>query len=763
MQSWMIGMVSGLIVTGFLPVLPPGYAAALLIFPGVMLLALPSPLARFAAGMAIGCALGVLHGTDLLRHRIADDCVRRPLLVAGQVVSLPRQGRTPDGGTRQRFEFAVDELSPAYCSGPRRLLLFHYGDERVAPGDRWQFEVSLRKPWGNANPGSFNMQAWFVERGIDAVGSVRASGTVRQLEPAAGLRGLHHRHRLGISERIGELDLDASVTAILRAVTVADKGGIDHHLWGLFQQFGLNHLLVISGLHVGMVAAVGYLLGGAGMRLAGLGATWMPGVCALVLATLFAALAGFSLPTQRALCMLGCFVGAELLARRSDASRSLLLAAALVLALNPLAAVGSGFWLSFGAVAALLWLLAWQQGRGLPGRWLGTHVFMALFMLPMGALFFAGGSLVAAPANLLMIPLVGWFVVPLGLLGSVSCLAGLTVAEPLWRLAAWPLSHLLPPAEQLSRDAGGWLYLPLSATPPEALLGVIAVFLLALPGTRAPRLLALVLALPALLPVRTDPGPPSLRTSVSVLDVGQGTAVVIRSGDRALLYDTGGGDPAGSNMGTSVVLPYLRSVGIAALDTVVVSHPDLDHSAGAAAVLDALAVGRYRYGGKSVVARGGRPCVAGEAWRWPGGQVFRILSPALEAPPRRNNESCVLQVEVGGYRLLLPGDIDSDRERALAQYWGDRLGADWLLAAHHGSGTSSAATFLKHVRPRTAVISRGYANRFGHPHRDVAGRLDRLGVAVWDTATGGALEFSLAPGEPVAVAAHRHLVRRYWM
>jgi competence protein ComEC len=762
MQSWTIGIVSGVIVTGFLPVLPPGYIAAGLAVITATLCICPSTLARFGSGIACGSLLGVLHGYALLQHRIADDCVAQPLLVTGRIDSLPRRSPTRDGGIRQQFEFVVTDLSPARCAGPRRLMLSHYGEERVTPGEEWQFEASLRKPWGTVNPGSFNLQAWFAQRGVDAVGSVRASGIVQQRQAAYGLPGLHHRYRERIVDRIRALELDGPSAAILRAVTVADKSGIDPRLWDLFQQFGLNHLLVISGLHVGMVAAVGYLLGGVCTRLfgmGGLGGTRIPGVCALLSAGGFAALAGFSLPTQRALCMLACFVLAGWFSRRSSAHRSLLLSAVLVLLLNPLAAVGSGFWLSFGSVAALCWLARWQRGRGVPWRLLGANVFMALFMLPMGALFFAGGSLVAAPANLLMIPLVGWFVVPLGLLGSVSLLWGSSLADSLWRLAAWPLSQSLSIAESLSGQAGTGLYLSLSASPLEAACGVLAVLLLVLPGVGKLRYFALVLALPVFLPARV---PPAGQTAITVLDVGQGTAVVIRAGDRALLYDTGGGDPQGANLGRRVVLPYLGTLGITTLDTLVISHPDLDHSAGTGAVLDALEVDRYRYGGEPA-AHGGRPCVAGEAWRWPGGQAFQFLSPAVSNPAGRNDGSCVLQVELGDFSLLLPGDIEAPQERALVQYWGDRLDSDWLLAAHHGSVTSTGATFLKHVSPGTAVISRGYANRFGHPHPAVTGRLARRGVVLWDTATDGALEFRFVPGGPVEVVPHRRLSRFYWM
>ncbi|HEY6131245.1 MAG TPA: MBL fold metallo-hydrolase, partial [Halioglobus sp.] len=203
--------------------------------------------------------------------------------------------------------------------------------------------------------------------------------------------------------------------------------------------------------------------------------------------------------------------------------------------------------------------------------------------------------------------------------------------------------------------------------------------------------------------------------------------------------------------------------GTAALDTLVISHPDLDHSAGTADILLAMAVDRFRYGGESPAVGEGRPCRAGESWRWPGGQVFQFLSPALESPRSRNDNSCVLQMRVGDYRLLLPGDIESEQERALVQYWGEELRSDWLLAGHHGSRTSTSVTLLKRILPEVAVISSGYANRFGHPHPSVMQRLHQQGVQTFSTATDGALEFELLPGQRLQHKSYRLFHRRYWM
>jgi competence protein ComEC len=771
MRSWMIGLVSGIVSAGFWPVLPPWPLLLLFVAAALSVVFRQTPVRVFIAGLGLGCAVGFVHGTLLLQSRIADDCVGLPLVVQGTVSSLPRTGRLLGGVRRQRFEYAVAALSPVRCRGPEKLLLSYYGDHEIEPGDEWQFEVRLKKPWGLANPGVYNRQAGFARNGIDAVGSVRETAQIPKLYARAeGLSALPNRLRQKISGRIGALGLAPDVTAILQAISVADSHAIESSQWFLFQQFGISHLLVISGLHVGMVAAVGFVIGGFCLRLCApfyAGGKWMPRVFALLLACLYGALAGLSLPVQRALCMLFCFVLASTTGRKGGAANSLLLAAACVLLISPLAAIGSGFWLSFGAVAALLWFAHWQRGLGSLRRLVQTQGSMSLLMLPLGALFFGGGSLVSVLANLLMIPLVGWWVVPLALLAAVCFLCGLEVASTLWPLAAWPLANLLPFARELADSGAKWLYLPLNADFGLVVLGVLAVALLVLPGRSGLKMLAMLLAVPLLLPAQPVFRTPSLDTHVAVLDVGQGTAIVVRSGHRALLYDTGGGDPHGVNMGTLAVLPYLHQQGITALDTLVISHPDLDHSAGAAVVRNQLPVERYRYGGveaEQASERGaGRPCVAGEAWRWPGGQVFQFLSPAQETLSRRNDSSCVLQIQVGKYRLLLPGDIEAGRERMLAQFWGESLRSDWLAAAHHGSKTSTSTTFLKRVEPQVVVISSGYANRFRHPHFSVIERLQQQGVFIFYTATAGGLSFNVAPGQALQISAHREIVRRYWL
>ena len=766
----MIGLLLGLLPVLLLPSLPDPWVLPPLAGAGLVFLLHRRAGHRCCAGIALGCALALAHGHLLLASRIDESCVGQPLTLTGEVAALPRSTVFPDGASRQRFEFSVQAIAPARCAGPERVLLSYYGPAKMVPGATWTFPAKLSKPWGLANPGSFNLQAWYAQTGIDAVGTVSGGRGAKQPgNPAPS--GLPERLRQAVSERITALPLEPSVAAILAAVTVADKSGIDSSLWNLFQRLGINHLLVISGLHVGLVAGAAFFLGRLLERpllLAGWSAGRLPALLALACCGAYTALAGFSVATQRALCMLACFILAGVAGRSSRPGNTLLLAAVAVLGLNPLAALGSGFWLSFAAVAALLWLSAWQRGRPPWQRALWTHGFMSLAMLPLGAWWFGGASLVAGFANLVMVPLVGMVVVPLALLAVVAMFA-LPVAEmALWRLAAWPLQQLLPVATRWSDAGGAWLFRPFPGALPEVLLAALGVALLVTPLSWRARSLALLLLLPLALPPDYParyprPQAPAGLTRVTVLDVGQGTSVVVQAGDRTLVYDTGGGDPAGNNMASAVILPFLRQRGTRALDTLVISHPDNDHSAGTGTLLAAMPTAQVYYGGRLPAPGRGRPCRAGGAWDWPGGQRFRFLGPAGGDGGSSNDSSCVLQIQAAGHQLLLSGDVENTGERALVRRWGQGLASDWLLVPHHGSRTSTSYALLKAVQPAVAVLSRGYANRFGHPHPEVVARLRQMGAAVDDTATGGALEYEFIPGRPVRVTRQREQVRRFWM
>lgn len=699
-----------------------------------------------------------LRGELALQQRLPETCNGRIVTVQGSVASLPRISLLADGRERQRFEFDIDSAAPEVCASPRTVLLSYYGERRFLPDQHWQLEVRLRRPWGLANPASFNMQSWYALSGIDAIGTVRQAGRMLLLEhPPSPLRW-HDRQRAVIRAAIHDAKLSSTAEAVLSAVTIADKSGIGHDLWRQLQHYGINHLLVISGLHVALVSALAFWLGrllGAGLGAISSRASRFPWaeVSAFSLALAYTGLAGFSVATQRALVMLACYLLSRVLLRTSSGFNNLLVAAFVLSVINPLVFLGAGFWLSFGAVAVLLWSGRWQ-GRGGLAKVLRPQLAIALAMLPLGAFWFGGSSWVSPLANLLMIPLLGCFVTPLSLVGAFLVLIGADgAAAACWQLAALPLDVLWPLIVLIDRHAP--LYWQTSAGIGSMLLVLAGCLLCMVPLSCRVRVTSLLLALAILLPKP----PPQVPPQLDVLDVGQGTAVVFRAGGRTLLYDTGGGRPNGANLARQVVLPWLRNRGVRRLDDLVISHNDLDHSAGLTAVLEAMAVNRLWQGEPSVAA--GRSCLVGVAWEWPDGSRFRFLSPT--GAEQGNDASCVLQIDAGGRRFLLPGDIGQAQERELVRYWREALRSDVLLVAHHGSNTSTYQAWLNQVAPDVAIIATGYASRFGHPHEQVLARLRRSAADIRQTASEGAINVRVEPAGVLLLTAYRAGYQAWWM
>jgi len=440
--------------------------------------------------------------------------------------------------------------------------------------------------------------------------------------------------------------------------------------------------------------------------------------------------------------------------RLAAPSRTLALALLVALLVDPWAVLAAGFWLSFGAVGALLYVGAATVGEGRGWRWKlrswGIVQWAAtLASLPVLLLVFQQFSLVSPLANAVAIPVISFIITPLALLGA------LIPWWPILRLAHAVIGWLMIFLEWCA----GW---PVWQAPAPPLWAAIAaglgVAICLLPRGVPGRLLGLALLLPALFwPVDK---PPVGEAWISVLDVGQGLATVVRSREHTLIYDPGPLYSAESDAGQRVVVPYLRALGINRVDMLMVTHRDTDHSGGAASVLAALPVGEVR---SSLRGSIGESCLAGQSWDWDG-VAFEILHPTAADYARdskSNHLSCVLRVTAGGHSMLLTSDIEAADEAALLANYPGRLAADVLLVPHHGSKTSSTPAFLAAVGAGVALIPVGYRNRFGHPKAEVVARYEAAGVPLWRTDLDGALRLALGSGE-VQISAWRKLHQRYW-
>ena len=728
---------------------------------------LPETLRRLALALlaaALGLTWAAWRAELQLADRLPDHWQGVDITVAGIVGDLPQAD-----ARGERFVLDVERVLTPHAPDLQRIQLARYWPRdavhtpTVRAGERWQFTVRLKRPYGTHNPHGFDLEAWMLERGIAASGYVREQPPPQRLDaraatPAAWIAAT----RAAIRERIVAALGDAPYAGVITALVIGDQRGIPYEQWRAFTRTGVNHLLSISGLHVTMIAALAGWTVAFGWRRWPRAAERLPARQAGLLAAVVAAcgytvLAGFQVPAQRTLFMLGVLALAFWGRREPRPFSALVWALFVVLLIDPWAVLSAGFWLSFGAMAAILWVTFGRvaQPDKLRG-WLTVQAAVTLALAPALLALFQQVSLISPLANAVAIPAVSWLVTPLALLG--------VIAPPLWHAAAWLMAALgqgLLWASALPWAAATW---PAPEQGP-LLLAVVGALWLLLPRGFPLRALGGVLWLPLLFPPRASVAPDTFQAEV--IDVGQGTAVLIRTANRALLYDTGPAF-ADSDAGERIVVPYLRASAVSALSGIIVSHDDNDHSGGLQSVLRDVPAGWLLHGLPATspllqTAPAPRHCHRGQRWQWDGVH-FEILNPPAaayaESGRRDNDFSCVLKVSRGGQSLLITGDAERRGELELLESGAD-MPATVLVAGHHGSRTSSLAEFVEQVHPRYGVFTVGYRNRFGHPHPQVLDRFRDQNARILRSDTSGLIKLTF--GEAGVVASEYYPShRRYW-
>jgi competence protein ComEC len=739
--------------------------------------------AGLGAGMLlVGFALAGWRAGEHAGQALPASLEGRDLVLTGWIAAMPQR---LDGG--QRFAFEVEQASLAGRPAPVRgtvLLGWWYGDGVAGPpepspalraGDRWRLTVRLRAPHGTLNPHGFDQELSLWEQGVHATGSVRTgAGQAPPRHLGTSGRYLVERWRQGVRDAILARVADPARAGVLAALVVGDQRAIERADWDVFRATGVAHLMSISGLHVTMFAwlAAG-LLRRAWQRSARLclavPAQHAAVIGGVLLAAAYALFSGWGVPAQRTVWMLATVGALRLSGLRWPWPLVWLLAACVVVVFDPWALLQAGFWLSFVAVGVLF---ASAPTGGAPsivkGLWprvgalLREQAVVTIALAPLTLLLFGQLSLVGLPANLVAIPAVTLLVTPLALAGIVL--------PPLWDVAGAVVALLNTGLVALAQVPGAvWS----AATPPLtlALAALAGGVLLVLPAPAVLRAMGLPLLLPVLLwqPPRPAPG----QFELLAADVGQGSAVLVRTAGHSLLYDTGPRYGGQSNAGHRVLVPLLRALGERPT-RVMISHRDTDHSGGAAPVLAAHPQAQlWASFAMATDAPEATPerrpwvrCEAGQRWDWDGVR-FEVLHPEAadyeSARLRPNALSCVLRVSAGGRAALLTGDIERPQEQRLlarAAVADIALRADLLLVPHHGSRTSSTEAFIEAVGPKVALVQAGWRNRFGHPVPQVMARYEQRGIGTTTSAACGAALWSSA--QPRHVSCERDRVRRYW-
>lgn len=764
-----VALLIGALAVQALPALPPGWFDCVLLVIASSILVFGVWLRRFSLWVLPAIVIAAFGWTawraDLaMSARLPHALEGRDLAVTGSIGDLP-QAQTES----TRFEFDVDQAKlddqPVPLHGSLRLSWYAARGAAVppvlTPCSRWRLVVRLKRPRALLNPGGFDFERSALQRRVLANGYVRENPVNARLAQRFCVDALRARVASAITMSLPD---DPHAANLLRALSVGDQRALDENDWQIARATGISHLIAISGFHVGLAAIFGallvralwWLLPGLALRLPRpLAEAWV----ALPAAVAYGALAGFGLPTTRTLLMIAAVSLSRIARRGGGMGEGFGLALCAILIVDPLSVLSAGFWLSFVGVAFLAWTLAPGSGwRGHLREFGAAPLLMALALLPLTVWFFGQASLLGPLANLIAVPFVSLVIVPLGLAASALLLTLPSLGVPLlhvcarlvdaqwWllaRMAAWPMAlHYLP-------EPAAWAF---------ALACVGAIWLLApsgVPGRAFGALLLLPLCWPRLAL------PPRGGFVGTVIDVGQGLSVLVRTQRHALLFDTGAKYPSGFDLGEAAVVPALHALGVDRLDMLIVSHADNDHAGGAPAVLAAFP-GAPAFGGEP--DRGTLPlrqCTAGQHWNWDGVD-FRLLHPPSPVTLHGNNAGCVLLVSGRGGRLLLPADTTSRVEPQIAQAVGTGPPLA-LIAPHHGSKTSSNEAYLRALHPEFAVASNGYLNRFHHPAPLIVARYRALGIPLLDTPDTGAVSIAFpTDAKPYITAEERFRQAHYW-
>lgn len=744
-------------------------------------------------GTVIGCCLANYKITQQLPHELE----KKSLTIVGTIVGIPIVNTSNYDKNRQRFTFYIDHVYDQHVSNnqikshkinsqlqKKTIQLSWYQNAihsksqntqsahnlhipELKTGQCWMFTVKLRRPRGFVNPAGFDYQAFLLRKGIYATGYIQNSKSQRhtnQIQKSNlckknAIQGIADKLRWFVFQKLQQID-NPETKGPLLALSIGDTQWMTGKQWEQLYSTGTIHLFAISGLHIGLAAAIGFYSGLFLMKLiailspAFIGQHIIPPVFSIAIAGFYALLAGMSLPTQRAFIMVLLFHLCRLCYRRLPVGYLFCSALCWIALTDPLAMTSAGFWLSFLAVAVLLYGFQgrqWTQGsfvRRYISDLLKTQWLLFPGLALVSIVWMQGLSVSAPLANIFAVSLVSLLVVPLLFVWLFLSFAQLPGDQSLLLLLEWCIECLWLGLSLFEQYAPGFWF-PSVVEPRwySLLLGAIGVLWLLAPRGVPYRYWGLLGFLPLLFPLNEEKG-----LSITFLDVGQGTAVAVRTSNHTLVYDTGPRYSERFNAGQHIILPYLRSQGLTSIQQLMVSHSDYDHAGGLNGLVEHFPVETVTSGQPEVIrqrlgsSHNVKGCYAGQHWVWDN-VAFTVLWPDPDAislvPDNNNNASCVLLIEYQGQKILLAGDIDKHVERWLLKHAASQLqDVDVLLVPHHGSRTSSSPLWVNTLLPQWGIMSAGYRNRYHHPHIQVTSRYLVSGTELLSTAYDGAIRFT---------------------
>lgn len=728
--------------------------------------------------------IGFFYAALLASERLSDDLPnaweQKNVEVVGVVASMSEV--TARG---ERFRFNVEQVITPDAQVPTHIALSHYqGNTWHRPtdqvddafllrqpqfkaGERWKLTVRLKRPHTTYNPYGYDFEAWALAHNLRAIGTIRSKSGMQKITNFVWRPSYMVEYcREKVGNHIAGALVNKPYAGVIRALVIGDDSQISARNWDIYLRTGVNHLMSISGLHITMLAGLAFsfvafcwrLFPSFVLRVPTRKAAIVGGAC---VALLYACLAGLSVPTQRTLYMLATFAVVLLLNRRVAISRVLSIALIVVVLIDPWAVIAPGFWLSFSAVA----LITYATVNRLKVRhWLieaiNTQWAVTVGLLPFLIVMFGQASIVSPFANAFAIPVISLFVVPLAILGALLPIDFiLQVSHKILELCMLGLNWLA------SASFATWQ----QAVAPTWTIGlaIIGVLWLLLPRGFPQRWLGVLLTLPMLCVTQAEFAEGEMQ--VTVLDVGQGLSVVVKTATHAMLYDTGQKYNQDSDAGSKVIVPFLRSQGIKQLDALVVSHDDSDHSGGVETVLTQVPVvwSASSFTLPSTIKSMPKQlkCYAGQKWIWDAVR-FEVLYPTVKSYQdsniKDNNRSCVIKITSRHGTMLLTGDIEKEAEQVLLREQKFNLRSDVLVAPHHGSKTSSTEAFIKAVDAKHVIFTVGYLNRFKHPKPLIESRYLAHGSLIYRSDYHGAMTVDFIGQQTLQVQAWRKVHSKYW-
>jgi len=821
MEWWLLTFFISAILSLFIPIVPE--FSLLLVFLLCSLLLIFTHKYRLLAIAIFSVTWILLAGNQYQQtleknNIVAEQLHKQAHLIQGEVQNIVQ---TKAGSSR--FNFLISHWQGQQVSEPFKVrLTWKAPDVALFQGQIWQLLVKLKPAHGLANIGGFNYQVWLLQQQVVATGYVKPEVKNITSDPTINKNQLLHAQlswRQYLYQQLKALLADEPLRALILALGFGERGELTRAHWQVLSATATQHLIAISGLHIGIVAFASFIFIRAVIRflpinlllrqswqlkLMAYNVTYLPVLLSCLLAWYYAYLAGFAIPTLRALVMLLLFWSFKLISVQLSLLRWLLLAIVIILLIWPLSLLSASFWLSISALviifatfsrfnimmtkqtkvvikASLITLEKapeplvkkhWRNFKSRAWQWLKTLVVMqlalTLAMLPIAASLSYQLPLAAFFANVVAVPLMSVTVIPLTLLAVIVLPFSHEVASILADLALLSLSVVWQWLTYLTSLK--WTLLAVSYQQIQAILLVFVIVALSCFFRISKGKFVAVLSLSFFaIVLEFLPSQHAREWQLSVLDVGHGLAIVIEKNRHVFIYDTGASYPSGFNMADAALIPYLKHQGYQAVDSVMISHNDNDHAGGLAPLKAQIAIAGVIANDPALAPD--RFCLAGQSFIWQELR-FEVLSPT-QAKGDKNDDSCVVTVSDGLHRVLIPGDISRKQEQRLLNVAtiSKKLASDLLIAPHHGSKSSSSRQFLTAVAPRFAVFSVGYLNRWQMPSKEILSRYKALETTTFITAELGMVTFKFNQNnnkvdgkinDSIEVRSYRENIRPYW-